>query len=74
VEILGETHDKVSGPVLGNNSSFNVFISGISFFLVIRLWQEVSISLSFNYIEETECYQYSLSSCIYLSISNKTPG
>jgi hypothetical protein len=72
--MLGETHDTVSGPVLGNNSSFRVSIPAISFFLVIHMWQEGSMSLSFNNIEETECYQYSLSSCIYPSISNKTPG
>jgi hypothetical protein len=69
-----ETHDRVSGSVLDNNSSFKVSISGSSFFLVIHMWQYSSASIYFHYIEETECYQYSLSSCIYPSISNKSPG
>ena len=69
--MLGETHDVVSGPVIGNNSSFNVSISGISFFLVIHMWQEGSISFPFNYIEETEYYLHSPSSCIYPPISKK---
>jgi len=70
----GETHDRVSDPVLGNNGSFRVSIPAISFFLVIHMWQEGSTSLSYNYTEETECYQYSLFSRIYPSISNKSPG
>lgn len=56
-------------------TAHSMFLSlAFRFFLVIHMWQEGSISLSFNYIEETECYQYGLSSRIYPSISNKTPG
>jgi hypothetical protein len=72
VGVLGETHDRVSGPVLGNNISTKVSISGISFLLVIHKWQGGSISVSFNYLEKTECYLYIVSPCIYPSISNKT--